>query len=110
MNADFLIPLLVILVVAACTFLTRFLPFALFGGGKEVPAVVKALGDLLPPAVIAILVVYCLKSVSVVVSPHGLPEFIAVAVVALLHIWKRNNLLSIGGGTVVYMVLIQIVF
>lgn len=61
MSSDFLTPFLVILVVAACTFLTRFLPFALFGGGKEVPALVKNLGDLLPPAVIAILVVYCLK-------------------------------------------------
>ena len=110
MNAEFLTPLLVILVVAACTFLTRFLPFALFGGGKEVPALVKNLGDLLPPAVIAILVVYCLKGVSFMVPPHGFPEFISVGIVALLHIWKRNNLLSIGGGTLLYMVLIQMVF
>ncbi|MBU4539631.1 MAG: AzlD domain-containing protein [Acetobacterium sp.] len=110
MSLDFLIPLYVILVVAAATFLTRFLPFALFGGGKEVPALVKSLGDLLPPAVIAILVVYCLKGVSLMVAPHGFPEFISVGIVALLHIWKRNNLLSIGGGTLLYMVLVQMVF
>ena len=65
---------------------------------------------LLPPAVIAILVVYCLKGVSLMTSPHGFPEFIAVGIVALLHIWKRNNLLSIGGGTLIYMMLIQLVF
>ncbi len=110
MNSEFLTPLIVILVVAGCTFLTRFLPFILFGGGKEVPALVKNLGELLPPAVIAILVVYCLKGVSFMVPPHGLPEFIAVGIVALLHIWKRNNLLSIGGGTVAYMVMIQMIF
>ena len=110
MSSGFIVPFYVILVVAACTFLTRFLPFALFGGGKEVPALVKTLGDLLPPAVIAILVVYCLKGVSFMVPPHGFPEFISVGIVALLHIWKRNNLLSIGGGTLLYMVLIQMVF
>lgn len=110
MNSDFLTPLIIILVVAGCTFFTRFLPFILFGGGKEVPTLVKTLGELLPPAVIAILVVYCLKGVSFMVPPHGFPEFIAVGIVALLHIWKRNNLLSIGGGTVVYMVMIQMIF
>ncbi|MDZ5724286.1 MULTISPECIES: branched-chain amino acid transporter permease [Acetobacterium] len=110
MSPEITTPLLVVLVVAACTFMTRFLPFALFGGGKEVPALVKTLGDLLPPAVIAILVVYCLKGVSLMVPPHGFPEYLAVGIVALLHVWKRNNLLSIGGGTLVYMVLIQMVF
>lgn len=110
MSSAVVIPLVVVLVVAGCTFLTRFLPFALFGRGKEVPLIVKTLGDLLPAAVIAILVVYCLKGVSFVTPPNGLPEFISVGIVALLHIWKRNNLLSIGGGTLMYMVLIQMVF
>lgn len=110
MSASFYIPCLIVLLVAACTFITRFLPFALFGGGKEVPAIVKTLGELLPPAVIAILVVYCLKSVNVTLAPHGLPEFLAVSLVAVLHIWKRNNLLSIGGGTAIYMFLVQVVF
>lgn len=110
MSPEFATPMLVILVVAGCTFLTRFLPFALFGGGKEVPVIVKTLGEMLPPAVIAILVVYCLKGVNLTVPPNGLPEFIAIGIVALLHIWKRNNLLSIGGGTVAYMLLVQMVF
>lgn len=110
MNSQFYLPLLIVLVVAACTFITRFLPFALFGGGKAVPDTVKIIGELLPPAVIAILVVYCVKSVNILAAPRGLPEFISVAIVALLHIWKRNNLLSIGGGTLVYMILIQMVF
>lgn len=110
MSLEFATPMLVILVVAGCTFLTRFLPFALFGGGKEVPVIVKTLGELLPPAVIAILVVYCLKNVNFLIPPNGLPEIIAIGIVAVLHIWKRNNLLSIGGGTVAYMLLVQMVF
>ena len=110
MSPEFATPMLVILVVAVCTFLTRFLPFALFGGGKEVPVIVKTLGELLPPAVIAILVVYCLKSVSFMTPPNGFPEFIAIGIVAFLHIWKRNNLLSIGVGTISYMFLIQSIF
>ena len=110
MSLEFATPMLVILVVAVCTFLTRFLPFALFGGGKEVPAIVKTLGELLPPAVIAILVVYCLRGVHFAIPPNGLPEFIAIGIVAFLHIWKRNNLLSIGVGTISYMFLIQSIF
>lgn len=110
MNAESFISILVILLVAVCTFITRFLPFAIFGGGKEVPAVIKRLGEQLPPAIIPILVVYCLKGVNPMVYPHGLPELIAVAVVALLHSWRRNNLISIGGGTLIYMVLVQAVF
>ncbi|MGV8906905.1 MAG: branched-chain amino acid transporter permease [Acetobacterium sp.] len=110
MNLEFATPMVVILVVAVCTFLTRFLPFGLFGGGKKVPEMVKTLGELLPPAVIAILVVYCLRGVHFMTPPNGLPEFIAIGIVAFLHIWKRNNLLSIGVGTISYMVLIQMVF
>jgi len=110
MNVEFATPMLVILVVAVCTFLTRFLPFALFGGGKEVPVVVKTLGELLPPAVIAILVVYCLRGVHFAIPPNGFPEFMAIGVVAFLHIWKRNNLLSIGVGTITYMFLVQSIF
>lgn len=110
MSLGFVTPMLVILVVAGCTFLNRFLPFALFGGGKKVPGIVKILGELLPPAVIAILVVYCLKSVNFSTPPNGIPEFIAIGIIAFLHIWKRNNLLSIGGGTIAYMFLVQMVF
>lgn len=102
--------LVIILVVAGTIFFTRVIPFLFFPRGKEIPPMVQYLGKVLPPAVIGMLVIYCLKSVSVVKFPFGLPEFIAVAVVILLHVWKRNNFLSIGAGTVLYMFLIQIVF
>lgn len=102
--------LLIILLVAAATFSTRVVPFLVFPKGKEIPSIVRYLGKVLTPAVIGMLVVYCLKSVSVVRFPFGIPEFIAVFVTAALHVWKRNNLLSIGTGTVLYMFLIQVVF
>lgn len=78
--------------------------------GKEIPETIQYLGKVLTPAVIGMLVVYCLKSTPVREAPHGVPELIAVATVAALHVWKRNNLLSIGAGTVLYMFLIQVVF
>ena len=101
---------LVILTVALTTFATRLVPFLIFPKGKEIPAVIQYLGKVLTPAVIGMLVVYCLKATPVMKAPHGLPEAIAVAVTAGLHVWKRNNLLSIGAGTILYMVLIQAVF
>lgn len=100
----------IILVVAAATFTTRVVPFLVFPKGKEIPLLIQYLGKVLTPAVIGMLVVYCLKSTPVLDAPHGLPEAVAVAVTAGLHVWKRNNLLSIGVGTVLYMVLIQVVF
>ena len=102
--------ILIIAVVAVCTLLTRALPFMLFGGKRKVPRAVVYLGKILPSAMIATLVVYCLKNVSFVQAPHGLPELIAIALVVALHLWKRNTLLSVAGGTVCYMVLIQCVF
>ena len=101
---------LIILVVALTTFATRVIPFLVFPKGKEIPKTVQYLGKVLTPAVIGMLVVYCLKNTPVPEAPHGIPELIAVAVVAGLHVWKRNNLLSIGVGTVLYMFLIQVVF
>ena len=101
---------LIILVVAITTFTTRVIPFLLFPKGKEIPKTVQYLGKVLTPAVIGMLVVYCLKNTSLLRSPFGIPEFISVLTVALLHVWKRNNLLSIGVGTVLYMVLVQVVF
>ena len=101
---------LVILTVALTTFATRVVPFLIFPKGKEIPAVIQYLGKVLTPAVIGMLVVYCLRATPVMKAPHGLPEAIAVAVTAGLHVWKRNNLLSIGAGTILYMVLIQAVF
>lgn len=102
--------ILIILVVALTTFATRVVPFLLFPKGREVPRTVQYLGYVLTPAVIGMLVVYCLKSTPVRAYPHGIPELIACAGVVVLHVWKRNNLLSIGVGTVLYMVLIQVVF
>ena len=102
--------LFIIILVALSTFATRVVPFLLFPKGKEIPPTIRYLGKVLTPAVIGMLVVYCLKATPVVEAPQGIPELIAVAVTAGLHIWKRNNLLSIGTGTILYMVLIQIVF
>lgn len=101
---------LIILLVALTTFATRVTPFLLFPKGKELPDVIQYLGKVLTPAVIGMLVVYCLKGTQVLSAPYGIPELIAVVTVAALHVWKRNNLLSIGVGTVLYMVLIQVVF
>lgn len=101
---------LIILLVAACTFLTRVLPFLFFGGQKSVPKAVNYLGKILPPAIMAILVVYCLKGISFAQAPYGAAELLSAALVVVLHLWKRNNLLSIGLGTACYMILIQVVF
>lgn len=100
----------IIAVVAVCTLLTRALPFLVFGGKREVPQVVRYLGRVLPPAIMAILVVYCLKSVNLFSGSHGLPEIIASLAVVILHLWKKNTLLSIGIGTVCYMFLVQTIF
>ena len=100
---------LIILVVALTTFSTRVIPFLIFPKGREIPKTIQYLGKALTPAVIGMLVVYCLKDTTVLSKPYGIPEVISVAVVAGLHIWKRNNLLSIGVGTVLYMFLIQVV-
>jgi len=102
--------LILIAVMSVLTMAIKFLPFIIFPGGKETPAVISYLGKVLPPAMIAMLVVYCLKGVSVFTAPHGLPELIAVAAVVALHLWKRNTLISIIGGTACYIILIQAVF
>ena len=102
--------LVTILVVAAGTVLTRSLPFLLFPAGKPTPKYIQYLGKVLPAAVFGMLVVYCLKNVQILSGSHGLPEAIAIAVVAVLHLWKKNTLLSIAVGTVCYMLLVQLVF
>ena len=102
--------LLTIAVVSFGTILTRFLPFLIFPAGKPVPKYIKYLGKVLPGAVFGMLVIYCLKGVSVLTAPYGIPEAIAVLVVIGLHLWKRQTLLSIAGGTAVYMILVQFIF
>ena len=102
--------LIIIALCALATQLTRFLPFLLFPAGKKTPAFIQFLGHALPAAVFSMLVVYCLKGVSLTSGSHGLPELIAIIVVAILHLWKKQTLLSIAGGTIVYMLLVQNVF
>jgi branched-subunit amino acid transport protein AzlD len=99
-----------VLMVMLGTMCTRFLPFLLFPENREPPAVVLYLGKVLPPAMMGLLVVYCLRSVDLTAGSRGLPEFLAVAVTAALQLWKRNSLLSIAVGTALYMVLVQAVF
>lgn len=101
--------LIVIAVCAAVTFLERALPFLIFGS-REVPGVVRYLGRVLPMAIMATLVLYCIKDVSFTALSGWLPYLIGIAVTALVHLWKGNSLLSIAGGTVVYMFLLQFVF
>ena len=102
--------LITIAIVAAATMLTRFLPFLLFPAGKETPEYIRYLGKVLPGAVFGMLVVYCLKNVNPTVAPHGLPELLSIIVIVLLHKWKKQMLLSIAGGTICYMLLVQLVF
>ena len=91
------------------TMTTRFLPFLVFPEGREPPAFIRYLGAVLPYAVIGLLLVYCLKD-AVFASYHALPELIAIAVITLLYLWRRSTLLSLVGGTAVYMLLVQLVF
>lgn len=97
-------------VIVLVTMLTRFLPFLILSGKKETPAVVSYLGKVLPYAVMAMLVVYCLRGLDFSTPGKYLPELLCTALVAGLHVWKRNTLLSIGVGTVAYMLLVQLVF
>lgn len=99
-----------IAVIALVTIGLRFLPFLIFGENRKTPPLVAYLGQVLPYAIMAMLVVYCQKAVDFTAAPFGIPEIIGCAVVALLHIWKRNTLLSIGAGTICYMLLVQFVF
>lgn len=101
---------LVVTVIAVVTLLLRGLPFLVFGGKKKTPAFIQYLSKVLPYAIIGMLVVYCLRSVQPLSAPHGLPEILGVGAVALLHIWKKNTLLSIALGTAIYMLLVQVVF
>ncbi len=99
-----------IAVAAICTFATRAIPFALFGGKRQVPKTVTYLGHVLPPAIIAVLIIYCIRNVNFLSPNHGASEIIAILSTALLHIIKGNTLISIGGGTVIYMFLVQYIF
>ena len=92
------------------TALTRYLPFLLFPAGKPTPKYIQYLGKVLPGAVFGLLVIYSLRNDAALDCSHGIPELLAVLAVVILHLWKRQMLLSIAGGTVLYMVLVQMVF
>lgn len=102
--------LITIGMVVLGTMLTRFLPFLIFPAGKPTPKYIRYLGTVLPSAVFGLLVVYCLRNVSLFSGSHGLPELISIVVVTGLHMWKRQMLLSIAGGTLCYMLLVQFIF
>ncbi len=102
--------LILFAVIAAGTAATRFLPFLLFPAGRRKPRWLLRLSNVIPSAAIAMLVVYCLKDVYFSLPQGFLPELISLAVVFFLHLWKRKSLLSIGGGTICYMILLQQVF
>ena len=101
---------LAIAITAAVTAAIRFLPFLIFGSKRETPPFITYLGKVLPYAIMGMLVVFCLKNVSLISAPHGLPELIASALVVVLHVLFRNTLVSILGGTATYMLLVQLVF
>lgn len=101
--------ILIIAVCAVCTIAERALPFAVFGS-RPVPPVIRYLGKILPMAIMATLVVYCLRGISFAAAAAFVPELISLAVVAALHLWKRSTFLSIVGGTACYMLLVQLVF
>ena len=102
--------LITIALCSLATLLSRFLPFLIFSPQRPTPKYVQYLGKALPAAIFGMLVVYCLKNVSFLTGTHGLPELIAIAVTAGLHLWKRQMLVSIAAGTVCYMLLVQLVF
>ena len=102
--------LLLVLVMAVFTALTRFLPFIAFPEGRKKPKVIIYLGKVLPYSLIGMLVIYCFKNVSVISAPFGIPEILAAVLVALLHIWKRNTLISVFSGVIFYLILVQFIF
>lgn len=102
--------IITIVAVVAGTMLTRFLPFLVFPESKRPPRVVEYFGRVLPYAMTGLLVVYALRNTPVTSGSHGIPELISCLVIVALHWWRRSMLLSIAGGTVVYMLLIQFVF
>ena len=102
--------IITVAMVVLATMLTRFLPFLIFPAGRPTPKYIQYLGKALPPAVFGLLIIYCLKNVSLFTGSRGVPELIAIVLVIVLHLWKRQMLLSIAGGTICYMLLVQLVF
>jgi Predicted branched-chain amino acid permeases (azaleucine resistance) len=110
MSMSLIQSVIMICMVILGTVITRFLPFIIFTSDRPTPKYVQYLGKMLPSAALGMLVVYCLKDVSLFRGNHAIPELIAIMVVVLLHFWKRQMLLSIAGGTIFYMILVQLIF
>lgn len=110
MTMDITQQVIMITMVVLGTMLTRFIPFLVFPSDKPTPMYIQYLGKVLPSAVFGLLVIYCLKNVRLLSGNHGIPEFLGVSIVVFLHFWKKNMFLSIAGGTIVYMLLVQLVF
>ena len=107
--SNFTYALLAVLICAACTFFTRVAPFALFSGKRGMPPIVRRLAARMPAAIIAVLVVYCLKGLPASDGVNAAVTLISVAAVVALHLWKKNTLLSIAGGTILYMALLRLI-
>lgn len=99
-----------VVIMAAVTMCLRFLPFIIFNANRETPAVITYLGTVLPYAIMGMLVVYCLKDMTFKDTSQFLPQIISCLVVILLHVWRRNTLISIVGGTLSYMLFVQLIF
>ena len=110
MRLDTIHSLIIVAMVALATQITRWTPFLLFSGDKKLPKVVEDLGRLLPPAMMGLLVVYSLRSTDLLGGSYGIPEAIAIGVTVALHKWKHQTLVSIAGGTLCYVLLVQMVF
>ena len=102
--------IITIAMVVLGTMITRFLPFLVFPSGKPTPKYIQYLGKVLPAAVFGLLIIYCLKNVSIFTGSYAIPELLSIALVIVLHLWKRQMLLSIAGGTICYMLLVQFIF
>ncbi|MCI1591184.1 branched-chain amino acid transporter permease [Heyndrickxia oleronia] len=102
--------IIIVAMVVFGTMLTRFVPFIVFPSGKNTPKYIQYLGKVLPSSVFGLLVIYSLKDVKLLSESHGIPELLGVITVVILHFWKKNMFLSIAGGTIIYMLLVQMVF
>ncbi|MBQ9610580.1 MAG: AzlD domain-containing protein [Lachnospiraceae bacterium] len=102
--------MVIILVMGLVTFATRLLPVLIFGRGKKVPDYIMYLGKVVPYTAMGLLIVYCLKDVSIFGESHAMPEIIALAIVSGTYLWKRNTILSVVVGTIAYMIMVQLIF
>ena len=107
---DYRHAMIIILVMGLMTFATRIVPVLIFGRGEKVPDYILYLGKVVPFTAMGLLIIYCLKDVPVLEAPHALPEIISLIIVSLSYLWKRNTIFSVVIGTVIYMLLVQLVF